>query len=218
MLRYPIESEEPTTKKFVKARALWKTVIESAHSSAEPGLIFWDKQHKYSTSSLYPDFKNVSTNPCSEIAMQGGDSCRLIALNFFSCVKNPFTPKAEIDFDKLYEITYEAQRLMDNLVDLELEAIERIIAKIEADPEPDHVKQVELNTWNLLYDFGKRGRRTGLGFTALADMLAAMNVQFDSDDALKIMEKVMQTKCSAEFDSSIDLAVEHQYSCSNWYT
>src|SRR5699024_5272462 len=125
-LRWPIDEPDPIYNKEIDARELWKTIIECAHNTAEPGLIFWDRLHHYCTSSIYPGFENSSTNPCSEIAMQGGDSCRLIAVNLFSFVKNPFTEKAEFDYKKFYEIVYEAQHLMDNLVDLELEAIDRI--------------------------------------------------------------------------------------------
>ncbi|HET6993240.1 MAG TPA: ribonucleoside-diphosphate reductase, adenosylcobalamin-dependent, partial [Bacteroidia bacterium] len=156
----------------------------------------------------YPGFKNVSTNPCSEIAMQGGDSCRLIALNLFNFVENPFTPQARFNKEHFYKVTYEAQRLMDDLVDLELEAVERILGKINQDPEPSVIKQVEADTWKLLYDAGKRGRRTGLGFTALADTLAALNLTFDSEETLTMTEELMRVKCRAEFDSSIDMALE----------
>ena len=207
-LRFPIEATEPKFTKVVKARDLWKTIIKCAHNTAEPGLIFWDKQHYYSTSSVYPGFRNVSTNPCSEIAMQGGDSCRLMALNLYHFVKDPFTKKASFDFKKFYETTYEAQRLMDDLVDLELEHIERILDKIQKDPEPAHIKDVEVNTWKLLYESGKKGRRTGLGFTALADAIAALGLKFDSDEAINEVERIMKTKCEAEFTSSIDMAIE----------
>lgn len=206
--RWPIDAENPTITKTIKARELWDTIVKCAHNTAEPGLIFWDRQHYYSTSSIYPGFKNVSTNPCSEIAMQGGDSCRLIALNLYNFVDHPFTPNASFNYEKFYEVTYEAQRLMDDLVDLELEAIGRILAKIESDPEPDHIKQVEIETWKLLYETGKKGRRTGLGFTALADTMAALGYKFDSDEAIKEIEKISKEKCRAEFDSSIDMAIE----------
>ncbi|HXC05321.1 MAG TPA: adenosylcobalamin-dependent ribonucleoside-diphosphate reductase [Bacteroidia bacterium] len=207
-LRWPIDSRNPKFSKTVKARELWNVIIKCAHHTAEPGLIFWDRQHQYSTSSVYPGYKNVSTNPCSEIAMQGGDSCRLIALNLYNFVENPFTPQAKFNSKKFYEITYEAQRLMDDLVDLELEAIERILAKINSDPEPAHIKAVEIETWKLLYDAGKKGRRTGLGFTAMGDTLAALNYRFDSAEALTQVDQIMRTKCQAEFESSIDMAIE----------
>lgn len=207
-LRWPIDSDDPQYKKTIKARELWNTIIECAHNTAEPGLIFWDRQHDYSTSSVYPGFENSSTNPCSEIAMQGGDSCRLIAVNLYSFVKNPFTKNAEFDFDEFYKVVYESQHLMDNLVDLELEAIDRILEKIDQDPEPQYIKQVEIDTWKLLYENGKRGRRTGLGFTALADMVAALGLAFDGDEAMKVVDEVMRTKLMGEFDSSIDMAIE----------
>jgi ribonucleoside-diphosphate reductase alpha chain len=207
-LRWPLDAEHPLVTKRVNAGRLWNEIVACAHATGEPGIIFWDRQHAYSTSSMYPGFKNVSTNPCSEIAMQGGDSCRLMAINLFSFVEDPFTPKATFHHQKLYEITYEAQRLMDDLVDLELESIERIIRKVENDPEPDYIREAELRTWRLLHETGSKGRRTGLGFTALADTLAALGLKFDGQAALDETEKIMRTKCAAEFDSSIDLAIE----------
>lgn len=207
-LRFPIDSPNPTITKKINARQLWNTIIECAHRTAEPGIIFWDRQHRYSTSSIYPGYHNVSTNPCSEIAMQGGDSCRLIAINLLSFVEHPFTAEASFNHEKFYEVTYEAQRLMDDLVDLELEAIERILAKIKSDPEPDYIKDNELRTWKLLYETGKKGRRTGLGFTALADTLAALSMKFDSHEAIEYVKHIMQTKCKAEFESSVDMAIE----------
>jgi ribonucleoside-diphosphate reductase alpha chain len=205
--QWPIDSDAPVYTKTIKAKELWETIIKCAHNTAEPGLIFWDRQHYYSTSSIYPGFKNDSTNPCSEIAMQGGDSCRLIALNLFSFIEKPFTAEASFDHKKFYEVTYEAQRLMDDLVDLELEAVEKIFDKIDNDGEPDSTKLVERNIWKLLYDTGKNGRRTGLGFTALADAVAAMNMKFDSDEALGLVDEIMKTKLKGEFDSSIDMAI-----------
>jgi ribonucleoside-diphosphate reductase alpha chain len=140
--------------------------------------------------------------------MQGGDSCRLMALNLYGFVKEPFTPQARFDHERFAAVTYEAQRLMDDLVDLELEAVGRILAKIAADPEPDEVKRVERETWELLRDTGRKGRRTGLGFTGLADALAALDLKYGSDAAIEATEAIMRTKCRAEFDSSIDLAIE----------
>ncbi|MGW8121461.1 adenosylcobalamin-dependent ribonucleoside-diphosphate reductase [Roseivirga echinicomitans] len=209
-LRWPIDAEKPKYVKHIRARSLWNSVVKCAHNTAEPGIIFWDRQHKYSTSSVYPGFKNVSTNPCSEIAMQGGDSCRLIALNLYSFVDQPFTPEAKFNSDKFYEITYESQRLMDDLVDLELEAIGRILNKINSDTEAEDIKRVERETWELLYESGKKGRRTGLGFTGLADTLAALGLKFDSQDSIETIEDMMKVKCMAEFDSSIDMAIERE--------
>jgi ribonucleoside-diphosphate reductase alpha chain len=206
--RWPIESKTPEFTKEVNARDLWNTIITCAHNTAEPGLIFWDRQHKYSTSSVYPGYKNISTNPCSEIAMQGGDSCRLIAINLYNFVDEPFTKQARFNFEKFYKITYEAQRLQDDLVDLELESIERIMKKIDSDPEPDFIKDVERKTWQLLYDNGKNGRRTGLGFTALGDAVAALGLGYDSNASIDVIENIMKTKAEAEFNSSIDMAIE----------
>lgn len=207
-LRWPLDAPAPAVTKKINARGLWSRIIACAHNTGEPGIIFWDRQHVYSTSSVYPGFRNVSTNPCSEIAMQGGDSCRLMALNLYSFVDEPFTAKAFFNYEKFADVTYEAQRLMDDLVDLELEVIERILQKVESDPEPAHIKETELRTWKLLYEAGKKGRRTGLGFTALADALAALGLRFDSPEALQETEKIMRAKCRAEFESSVDLAIE----------
>lgn len=206
--RFPIDADPKEAKytKTIRARELWETIIKCAHNTAEPGLIFWDRQHRYSTSSVYPNYRNDSTNPCSEIAMQGGDSCRLIALNLYGFVDHPFTPNAKFNHQKFYEVTYEAQRLMDDLVDLELEFIDRILAKVAEDPEPDYIKANEIQTWKLLQKFGREGRRTGLGFTALADCLAALGLKYD--DANETIEEIMRTKMTAEFDSSIDMAIE----------
>ncbi|MFI5149861.1 MAG: adenosylcobalamin-dependent ribonucleoside-diphosphate reductase [Bacteroidia bacterium] len=207
-LRFPVNSTKPRFTRNIPAKELWNTIVNCAHQTAEPGIIFWDRQHTYSTSSLYPGFKNISTNPCSEIAMQGGDSCRLIAINLVSFVIHPFSPKAYFDFEKFHEVVYEAQRLMDNLVDLELETIERILDKIKKDPEPSTIKMVEKETWELIHANGKKGRRTGLGFTGLADTFASLGFVFDSDPAFEVAEQIMKTKCRAEFDSSIDMALE----------
>lgn len=208
LLQWPVNAKRPAVTRKTKARDLWAKIVRSAHNTAEPGIIFWDRQHHYSTSSVYPDFRNESTNPCSEIAMQGGDSCRLMAINLNSFVLRPFTSEAEFDLETFYQITYEAQRLMDDLVDLELEHVNRILEKIDADPEDEMVKQVEHATWQMLLENGKKGRRTGLGFTALADALAALGLKFDSTQALEMIRHIMKTKCAAEFDSSIDMAIE----------
>ena len=205
--KWPIESDNPKFTKTVNAKELWDTIVKCAHNTAEPGLIFWDRQHWYSTSSVYPKYKNASTNPCSEIAMQGGDSCRLIAINLYNFVEKPFTKEAKFLMEDFYKATYEGQRLMDDLVDLETEAIGRILAKIDADDEPEKIKAVEKETWELLLKTGIEGRRTGLGFTALADMIAAMGMAIDSDAAIAKTEEIMKEKCRAEFDSSIDMSL-----------
>ncbi|MCR9152574.1 MAG: adenosylcobalamin-dependent ribonucleoside-diphosphate reductase [Bacteroidetes bacterium] len=206
--RWPINAAEPEVSQTIQARELWDEIIKCAHNTAEPGLIFWDRQHNYSTSSVYPEFENLSTNPCSEIAMQGGDSCRLMALNLYSFVDDPFTDKASFNFDKFYAYTYEGQRLMDDLVDLELEHISKILNKVKADPEPDYIKDTELRLWNLLHDTGKKGRRTGLGFTALADAIAALGLRVDDAQGLDMVDQIMRCKMKGEFDSSIDMSIE----------
>ena len=136
------------------------------------------------------------------------DSCRLMIVNYFGCVINPFTKQAEFDFNKLYEISYEAQRLIDDLVDLELLAVKKIINKIKNDPEPDYIKSVELETWKNLYNKGKAGRRTGLGFTGIGDVFASLGLKYDSDEAMKLLNKISESKFLAEFDSSIDMAIQ----------
>jgi ribonucleoside-diphosphate reductase alpha chain len=206
-LRWPIDAKEPIVTKVVKARELWNTLITCAHRTAEPGVIFWDRQHLYSTSSVYPGFRNESTNPCSEIAMQGGDSCRLIAINLYSFVTDAFTPKARFDHERFAQVTYEAQRLMDDLVDLELEAVVRILAKVDSDPEPDPIKRVERETWELLRDTGRRAAAPA-GLHRARRRPRGLNLKYDSDAALIATEDIMRTKCRAEFDSSIDMAIE----------
>lgn len=206
-LRFPVDAnpEDAIYKVDVNAKQIWDTIVASAHKSAEPGLIFWDKQHIYSPSSIYLEFENISTNPCSEIAM-GNDSCRLIANNLMSCVRYPYTNRADFDFKKWYQINSDAMKLMDDLVDLELEAIERILEKIKSDPEPDHIKRTEIETWEELYRTGQRGRRTGLGFTGLADAIAALGLKYGSENSLKFVEKLCRVKLESELTMSIDLA------------
>ena len=208
-LRFPVDSKIEDAKyvKQVNANTLWNKIIKSAHKSAEPGIIFWDNQHWYSTSSIYPGYENIGTNPCAEIAMNF-DSCRLMVVNYYSYVENPFTKNARFNFEELYKDVYFAQRLMDDLVDLELEAVEKIINKVKSDPEPDYIKEIEIRTWEELYANGKKGRRTGLGFTGLGDTLAALGVKYDSDVAIGLIDKISKTKMLAEFESSIDMAIE----------
>jgi ribonucleoside-diphosphate reductase alpha chain len=208
-LRFPVNSSIENAKniKEIDALELWNKIVKSAHLTGEPGIIMWDHQHWYSTSSVYPGWYNISTNPCSEIGMNN-DSCRLIAINYFNFVKNPYTVQAEFDYEKLYEVTYEAQRLMDDLVDLELTSVSKILEKIYSDNEPDYIKQIEIDTWKTLYDNGKKGRRTGLGFTALGDTLAALGIKYGSEESISIIDKISRIKFEAEFDSSIDMSIE----------
>lgn len=193
--------------KKIKAKEYWEEIIKSAHGYAEPGIIFVDNHHDYSPDGVYPQFKGVTTNPCGEIFMQPYDACRLIALNLYSFIENPFTKDAYFDKDKFYSIAYEAMRLSDNLIDLELEHINRILDKILSDPESHPAKVKELSLWVKIRDTALASRRTGLGFTALGDMLAALGYKYDSDNALLFIEQLSYLKMEAELDCTVDLAV-----------
>ncbi len=193
--------------KRVRAKEIWDEIIISAHGVAEPGLMFWDNMVEYAPDGVYEQYKPITTNPCSEIGMQEGDACRLIAVNLFSFVNNPFSDSASFDYEKFYRINYEAMRLSDDLIDLELEHIDRIISKIESDPESIEIKQIELNLWKKIKETASNSRRTGLGFTALGDTLAALGLRYDSDDALEEVELIMNTKMKSELDCTIDLAI-----------
>ena len=191
--------------KKIKAREYWDEIIKSAHGYAEPGIIFVDNHHNYSPDGVYPQFKGVTTNPCGEIFMQPYDACRLIALNLYSFVKNPFTKDAEFDSDKFYRITYEAMRLSDDLIDLELKHIDRIIEKISKDAT--ETSRTELELWLNIRSTAEASRRTGLGFTALGDCLAALGYKYDSEEALLFIEQMMHVKMEAELDCTIDLSI-----------
>ena len=193
--------------KRIKAKEYWKEIIKSAHGYAEPGIIFIDNHHDYSPDGAYSQFKGVTTNPCGEIFMQPYDACRLIALNLYSFVKNPFTKDAEFDSKKFYRITYEAMRLSDNLIDLEIEHIDRILNKLQSDTETNEVKRTEIELWNKIKQTAQSSRRTGLGFTAEGDMLAALGMKYDSDESLLFVEQVKYLKMEAELDCTIDLAI-----------
>ena len=193
--------------KKIKAREYWDEIIKSAHGYAEPGIIFVDNHHNYSPDGVYPQFKGVTTNPCGEIFMQPYDACRLIAVNLYSFIKNPFTSEAEFDAKKFYEVNYEAMRLSDDLIDLEIEHIDRILNKLQSDTETNEVKRTELELWNKIKKTAQDSRRTGLGFTALGDCLAALGYKYDSEEALLFIEQMMHVKMEAELDCTIDLAI-----------
>jgi ribonucleoside-diphosphate reductase alpha chain len=193
--------------KRIKAKELYDSIVENAWENAEPGQMFIDRHWDYSPDGVYEQYRGVTTNPCGEIFMQPYDACRLMAINLLSFVENPYTDEAYIDWVKLYEIAYEQQRLADDLVDLELEHISRILAKIHSDEESDEVKRTEIELWEKVYDVASAGRRTGCGFTALGDMLAAMDIAYDSQQGCDLIEKVMRTKMEAELDCTIDLAI-----------
>jgi ribonucleoside-diphosphate reductase alpha chain len=193
--------------KRIKAKELYDAIVENAWENAEPGQMFIDRHWDYSPDGAYEQYKGVTTNPCGEIFMQPYDACRLMAINLLSFVENPYTDEAYVDWVKLYEVAYEQQRLADDLVDLELEHISRILAKIHSDEESDEVKRTEIELWEKVYDVASAGRRTGCGFTALGDMLAAVGVAYDSQQGCDYIEKVMHTKMEAELDCTIDLAI-----------
>jgi ribonucleoside-diphosphate reductase alpha chain len=191
----------------VRAREVFDLIVEMAWENAEPGVAFMDRVHDYSPEGVYEVFKAIASNPCGEQWLQAYDACRLLAVNLYSFVRNPFTKNASIDYDKVYEVFYIQQRLADDIVDLEIEYVDKIIAKIEADPEPDDIKATELNLWNKVKETASASRRTGCGFTALGDMLAALGLKYDSDEALWVTKKVMKTKMMAELDCTIDLGI-----------
>ena len=207
VFHYNKTHDKPLHLMVIKAKDLWDEIIKSAHSVAEPGLMFWDNMVNYSPDGIYPQFKQVTTNPCSEIAMQKYDACRLIAVNLFSFVDNPFTKKAKFNFNKFYGINYEAMRLSDNLIDLEVEKIDKLIAKIMSDPEDKEIKETELKLWEKIRKVALSSRRTGLGFTALGDTLAALGLAYDSVEAKKVVDQIMSCKLGSELDCTTDLAI-----------
>lgn len=190
--------------KRVRARELWNKIIHCAWNSAEPGLLFLNRHWDCSPDGVYDEYRMVGTNPCGEIGTQAYDSCRLLAINLYSFVKNPFTDFAEFDYELFYEKCYLQQKIADTIVDLEIDHINRILSKI--DPKEN---RVEYELWTKVKQAGESSRRTGCGFTALADTLAAMNIQYDSDKALEVIECIMKTKFRAELTCSIDLAEEY---------
>jgi len=206
--QFPIHSSHPKVVKEIDARSLWHKIIHNAWKSAEPGVLFWDTIIKESVPDCYASFgfETVSTNPCGEIPLCPYDSCRLLAINLFSYVKDPFTPKAEFDFDLFASHVIKGQRLMDDLIDLELEKIERILAKIESDPEEEEIKRVEKNLWLKIKLKCLEGRRTGFGITAEGDMLAAMGLRYGSDEAIEFAIKVHQTLALNAYRSSVQMA------------
>ena len=208
--QYPIDSDHPTVRKEIDARALWKKIIANAWSSAEPGVLFWDTILRESVPDCYADFgyRTVSTNPCGEIPLCPYDSCRLQAINLYSYVENPFTPEARFNFDLFRDHVTKGQRLMDDLIDLELEKVEKIIAKIESDPEDEEIKRVEHNLWLNIKMKCLEGRRTGFGITAEGDMLAALGLRYGSDEATDFSVSVHRTLACAAYGSSVTMAKE----------
>ncbi len=208
--RYPVESTEPTFTKEIDAATLWKKIIHNAWKRAEPGILFWDTIIKESIPDCYADlgFKTTSTNPCGEITLCPNDSCRLLILNLYSYVENPFSDKAKFNFELFKKHTKIAQRLMDDLIELELEKIDKIIGKIKGDPEDVEIKRVELNLWQAIKDKCIKGRRTGLGVTAEGDMIAALGLTYGTDDANDFSVKVHKALKLGAYASSVELAKE----------
>ncbi len=208
--KYPIESTEPLYTREVNASELWKKIVHNAWKSAEPGVLFWDTIIRESVPDCYADlgFKTVSTNPCGEIPLCPYDSCRLLAINLYSYVVNPFTPQAHFDFDLFKKHVAIAQRIMDDIIDLEIEKIEAIMRKIESDPESEEVKGSERKLWQKIMDKSTLGRRTGVGITAEGDMLAAMGLRYGTDEATDFSEKVHRTIAIEAYRSSVQMAKE----------
>ena len=208
--QYPIDSPNPTNVKEVNAAELWKKIIHNAWKSAEPGVLFWDTILRESVPDSYADlgFRTVSTNPCGEIPLCPYDSCRLLAINLYSYVVNPFTKEAYFDFDLFRKHVILAQRIMDDIIDLESEKIEKILEKIDADPESMEVKQSERHLWEKIQKKTLQGRRTGVGITAEGDMIAALGLRYGTEEATDFAEKVQKMLALAAYRSSVEMAKE----------
>ncbi|MGL5893965.1 MAG: adenosylcobalamin-dependent ribonucleoside-diphosphate reductase, partial [Bacteroidales bacterium] len=208
--QYPVNSENPIYTQEVNASAIWKKIIHNAWKSAEPGVLFWDTIIRESVPDCYADlgYKTVSTNPCGEIPLCPYDSCRLLAINLYSYVKEPFTPNSTFDFDLFRRHVALAQRIMDDIIDLEMEKIEQIINKIKNDPESEEVKSTELHLWEKIKERTLKGRRTGVGTTGEGDMLAALSLRYGSDQATDFSEEVHKQLALAAYASSVELAKE----------
>ena len=208
--KYPIFSDNPKVSNSIDANALWKKIVHNAWKSAEPGILFWDTIINESVPDCYADlgYKTVSTNPCGEIPLCPYDSCRLLAINLFSYVDNPFTPQAKFNFDLFKKHVAVAQRIMDDIIDLELEKIDKILKKIDEDPEIDEVKLTERNLWCNIKQKAQEGRRTGVGITAEGDMLAALGIQYGSEAGNAFSLEVHKTIAIEAYRSSVHLAKE----------
>lgn len=208
--QYPIDSDNPTTVNAINARELWNKIIHNAWKSAEPGVLFWDTIIRESVPDVYADqgFRTVSTNPCGEIPLCPYDSCRLLAINLYSYVVNPFTKEAYFDFELFRKHVELAQRIMDDIIDLEAEKIEEILKKIDADPEYMEVKQAERHLWEKIQKKTLEGRRTGVGITAEGDMIAALGLRYGTEEATECAEEVQKTLALAAYRSSVVMAKE----------
>jgi len=208
--QFPIHAEKPRYEQQIDARKLWEKIIHNAWKSAEPGVLFWDTIIRESVPDCYADegFVTVSTNPCGEIPLCPYDSCRLLALNLLSYVDEPFTKKAKFNFAKFKQHVAKAMRMMDDIIDLELEKVELIIEKIAADPEDEDVRRVELELWKKIRTMALKGRRTGLGITAEGDMLAALGLRYGSEEAIAFAVEVQKTLAVEAYRASVKMAGE----------
>ena len=208
--QYPIDSTDPMVSKEISAQELWHKIVHNAWKSAEPGVLFWDTILRESVPDCYADlgFRTVSTNPCGEIPLCPYDSCRLLAINLYSYVVNPFTPEAYFDFDLFKKHVQLAQRLMDDIIDLELEKIEMILEKVNSDPESEEVKGAERHLWEKIYKKSGQGRRTGVGITAEGDMLAALGLRYGTQEATDFAVEVHKTVALQAYRSSVQMAKE----------
>lgn len=208
--KYPIDADEPQYEKEVEASSLWGKIIHNAWKSAEPGVLFWDTIIRESVPDCYADlgFKTISTNPCGEIPLCPYDSCRLLAINLYSYVKNPFTPEANFDYEQFKAHVAVAQRIMDDIIDLEMEKIDKILEKINSDPETSEVKKTEQHLWEKIRAKTLKGRRTGVGTTAEGDMIAAMGLTYGTEEATAFSVNIHKTLAVAAYGSSVNLAKE----------
>ena len=208
--QFPISGDHPIFNKTIDAKTLWKKIIHNAWKSAEPGVLFWDTIIRESVPDCYADmgYKTVSTNPCGEIPLCPYDSCRLLALNLYSYVDNPFTPQATFNFEKFRKHVMVAQRIMDDIIDLEQEKIQAILAKIDSDPQDDETKFTEYSLWKKIDRKCEEGRRTGVGITAEGDMLAAMNLRYGTTEATDFAVQVQRALALAAYRSSVIMAKE----------
>ncbi len=208
--QFPVDSKNPRMKKNIDARALWRKIVHNAWKSAEPGVLFWDTIIHESIPDCYADlgFRTISTNPCGEIPLCPYDSCRLLSLNLYSYVVNPFTKDAYFDYDLFKKHVVAAQRIMDDIIDLELEKIEAIIEKVKGDPQSDEVKGTELHLWKKIYEKSGTGRRTGVGITAEGDMIAAMGLRYGTQEATDFAVDVQKNLALSAYGSSVTMARE----------
>lgn len=206
--QYPVNSKNPVYKKEIDAGKLWGKIVKNAWQSAEPGILFWDTIIKESVPDCYADlgYRTVSTNPCGEIPLCPYDSCRLLAINLYSYVENPFTPNAKFNFELFKEHVHYSQRIMDDIIDLELEKIDAILEKVDADPEDESIKFTERNLWENIKRKADEGRRTGIGITAEGDMLAALGLRYGSENATDFSEEIHKTITIEAYRSSVYLA------------